>query len=164
MFLAFLILDGQLNPLPKLAHNVATFEAPNSYRRKIKESFDKNCSCQPSNVNSNSCRCCDNRPSDLDYFLSCFDDALNSLAAKGLRPAAVIVDPIFSSNGLLDPPKGYLQVRTAFELFFNSRKYVVEPANVVVSTSRMRCKQVWAELGLHCGDFRTMDWSRILLL
>jgi 4-aminobutyrate aminotransferase-like enzyme len=109
-------LDGHVNPLPKLPHNVVTFEAPNVYRRKVKESLESqtsaSCSSHSANCNSSkSHRCCTcSRASDLDYFLSCFDDSLGVLSAKGLRPAAVIVDPIFSSNGVLDPPDGYLQV------------------------------------------------------
>lgn len=49
-------------------------------------------------------------------------DALESLAAEGHAPAAVFVDPMFSSNGIIDPAPGYLEglrarVRAAGGLF-----------------------------------------------
>ena len=36
------------------------------------------------------------------------DPALESLAAAGHAPAAVFVEPVFSSDGIIDPPSGYL--------------------------------------------------------
>lgn len=54
--------------------------------------------------------------SDTEYFISYFDEAVESLRSKNISPAAVIVDPIFSSSGVLDPPTNFLKV-----LFFSGR-------------------------------------------
>lgn len=37
------------------------------------------------------------------------DRALEGLASKGHAPAALLVDPVFASNGIIDPAPGYLE-------------------------------------------------------
>jgi 4-aminobutyrate aminotransferase-like enzyme len=91
-------LDGEKNAPPELAFNVATFESPNGYRRKVKKSLGFNEDKGKENLN------------DTDYFLSYFDDSIKELQSKNIEPAAVIIDPIFSSSGVLDPPPNYIKV------------------------------------------------------
>jgi len=50
----------------------------------------------------------DNR-SDTEYFLASVSESLERMKQKSCSPAAVIIDPYFMSDGILDPPKGYLQ-------------------------------------------------------
>jgi len=45
---------------------------------------------------------------DTEEFLSGFSDAIQTLRARKFEPAAVIIDPYFNSDGILDPPEGYL--------------------------------------------------------
>lgn len=56
--------------------------------------------------------------SDTDYFLSYVDESIDMLDQRNIKPAAVIVDPIFSSSGVLDPPPNYLEVIFLFLFSF----------------------------------------------
>jgi len=73
---------------------VVRIKAPDVYRRRrdIKEKKDPN----PSQ-------------SDLDYFLQSVDESIDNFTKKGKKLAAVIIDPYFMSDGILDPPEGYFQ-------------------------------------------------------
>jgi 4-aminobutyrate aminotransferase-like enzyme len=73
---------------------VVRIKAPDVYqrRRDIKAKKDPN----PSQ-------------SDLDFFLQSVDESIAKFTKKGKKLAAVIIDPCFMSDGILDPPEGYLQ-------------------------------------------------------
>lgn len=56
------------------------------------------------------------------YHLQCLADAIGELQRRGIQPAALIVDTIFSSEGIIRPPNGYLEraaamIRAAGGLF-----------------------------------------------
>lgn len=77
---------------------VKTFPPPNTYERHIKRprTGQKTTDLDIKSLN------------DADFFLQFVDKAIDNLVADGHKPAAVIIDPIFSSDGLPDPPPGFL--------------------------------------------------------
>jgi 4-aminobutyrate aminotransferase-like enzyme len=84
--------------LRSLPTHVKTFPPPNTYERHIGRPRSGQ---KPTDVD-------DKSVDDTSFFLSFVDTALDDLRRDGHKPAAVIVDPIFSSDGLLDPPPGFL--------------------------------------------------------
>ena len=69
-----------------LAPHVATLPAPNEYRGR----WDRDV------------------PDRGERYAALADGAIEALAAQGHRPAALFVDTVFSSNGIIDPAPGYL--------------------------------------------------------
>ncbi len=49
------------------------------------------------------------QPGWTDGYLAQLDAAVGELASRGLAPAALLVDPAFTSEGVLHPPPGYLR-------------------------------------------------------
>lgn len=54
----------------------------------------------------------DTAKAPLDYHLDALRNAIDRLAARNIRPAALVMDTIFSSEGLIEPPTGYLCAAT----------------------------------------------------
>ena len=74
-----------------LAEHIATVPAPDGYRGKFLR----------------------DDPLYSERYAACFDDAIESLDARGFAPAAYYLDPVLCSNGIMVPPPGYLSA--AFE-------------------------------------------------
>jgi 4-aminobutyrate aminotransferase-like enzyme/Ser/Thr protein kinase RdoA (MazF antagonist) len=75
----------------KLAEHIATVPAPDGYRGRFRR----------------------NDPQYVEHYVACFDDAIASLDARGIAPAAFYLDLVLCSDGIMIPPPGYL--RAAFE-------------------------------------------------
>jgi 4-aminobutyrate aminotransferase-like enzyme/Ser/Thr protein kinase RdoA (MazF antagonist) len=69
-----------------LADHVAAVPAPDGYRGRFRK----------------------DDPQYADHYVACIDDAVASLDARGFAPAALYIDLILSSSGILVPPVGYL--------------------------------------------------------
>eukprot|EP01127_Copromyxa_protea_P020364 TRINITY_DN6817_c0_g1_i1.p1 TRINITY_DN6817_c0_g1~~TRINITY_DN6817_c0_g1_i1.p1 ORF type:complete len:858 (-),score=159.10 TRINITY_DN6817_c0_g1_i1:17-2356(-) len=78
---------------------VKTFPPPNTYERHIGRPRAGQTSTDQD----------DESVDDTTFFLSFIDKAIDNLNQDGHKPAAVIIDPIFSSDGLPSPPPGFLQ-------------------------------------------------------
>ena len=74
-----------------LAEHIATVPAPDGYRGRFRR----------------------DDPQYADRYAACIDDAVTSLNARGVAPAAFYLDLILASSGILVPPPGY--VPAAFE-------------------------------------------------
>jgi len=74
-----------------LAEHVAAVPAPDGYRGQYRS----------------------DDPQYASRYASCLDDAIASLAERGLAPAAFYLDLILSSSGILVPPPGYLPAALA---------------------------------------------------
>lgn len=68
-------------------NHVATLPAPDGYRGRFRN----------------------NEPGWIERYAACVDDATAALDERGIRPAAMLLDSGFTSDGIFTPPPAYLQ-------------------------------------------------------
>jgi len=68
-------------------NHVATLPAPDGYRGRFRS----------------------DEPGWVERYAACVDDAIAALDGRGIRPAAMLIDSGFTSDGIIAPPPGYLQ-------------------------------------------------------